>query len=204
MKHAFPTDPVVDYVYRCTTGHDARARHTGGANTDAKYVFDAAGAAISPGRNMNTYAYGSQMYTLIYAEEPLHASVSAKENARLVLADEPLAYYSEYKGVMTARTSWDNPDALFVWFQPRVIKGGHAIRQSGGFVIVAHGLVWADMGAFYDGKNEDAGNVMVVDGVGQRASAPAKVLVFEHSDVITVCATDMQDPYNGYGFGEVR
>lgn len=140
----------------------------------------------------------SSLYAVISAEHFLYPELTLEENAAAVLKDEPTAYYSDDRGLMTARSSWGNPEALFVWFQPRTVRGGHTIKQRGGFVVAALGMVWADYAAFHTdtGKsNEGSASIMFVDGVGQTSKAPAKVIAFEHH-FATICSADLRAPYD--------
>ena len=180
MKRAFPSDSIIDLIYRAaSTWDDGTLR-----------------SALSPEANPGIYGYGSILYGMFFAQSPLYPDLSFEQNTRLVLASEPLGYYSDDRGLMTARSSWHNPEASFLWFEPRTVMGGHPMAQRGGFSITALGLTWVDYGAYYD-TSRDVGSILIVNGLGQHVPttrygvAPGRVLQFEHNTVWTGAIADL-------------
>ena len=93
FKHAHPTDPVIDILY-ATTVHE-------------KFAPDARGTWPNI---RTTYA---PPWDLFVADDPLGAmggSYDFDQAFDAALADlqknEPLVYYSDYRGLMTARSGW--------------------------------------------------------------------------------------------------
>jgi hypothetical protein len=163
---------------------------------------------------MDGYNYGSHFYCSLFADEVLHPGLSLLENARLVLRDEPLAFYSDDRGLMTARTSWHDPDALFLWFNVRTVEGAnHGIPDRGSISLTSHGLTWFEMAGYLPRTWANAGSIMVVNGVGQfpfnglttwsagavGAMAPCKVLQFAHDAIVTTAVADLSQPYEAFG-----
>ncbi|MFC1806338.1 hypothetical protein ACFL09_05090, partial [Planctomycetota bacterium] len=155
FKHAHPTDPVIDLLYAATVRHlfapDARG---GWPNIRTTYP---------------------PLWDLFVADDPIGAQGAAYDfDAALdrVMAqlrkDEPLTYFSDYRGLLVARSAWDR-EALFLYFEPRHVPGGHTRASRNEFVLAAHGRVWAHRTVAVEDTSE-LHSVVLIDGKGQGKS----------------------------------
>ena len=78
---------------------------------------------------------------------------------------EPTTYYSDYRGLLTTRTSW-KADAAFLFFEPRNVPGGHTWDSRNDFIIASHGRCWNYRPSGTEGSS-DQRSVILIDGEGQ-------------------------------------
>jgi hypothetical protein len=179
FKYAHPTDPVIDVLY-ATTVRDLFAPDGRGGWPNIR----------------TTYA---PSWDLFAADDPIGAEGAAYDfdkafdglMARLS-RDEPLSYFSDYRGLMTARSAWDR-DATFLYFEPRHVPGGHTRASRNEFVLAAHGRVWAHRTVAVEDTSE-LHSVVLIDGKGQGKSGgrcPAgRTVAFADTPVATFAAAD--------------
>ncbi len=157
FKFAYPDDPVVDII-------DARSK----LNNDALKSW--------PGIR-STYA--PWWPSLAIAQSPIGTGPDGSHDFDKafdrVMADlqkngEPTGFYSDYRGLMTARTAWDR-QATFLLFEPRNIPGGHTAGSRNDFVIASHGRLWGNRPESVEPVSETR-SVMLIDGIGQGHHCP--------------------------------
>ncbi len=155
FKHAHPSDPVVDLVYGQTVKD-----FFGGEEPDR-------------GRwpNIRT-TYAPWWPALILSEDPIGAegtSYDAEKAFDRVMAElagsEPLSYFSDYRGLLTARSAW-NRDAVMLYFEPRHVPGGHTRASRNEFVLAGLGRLWAHRTVAVEDTSE-LHSVVLIDGKGQ-------------------------------------
>ncbi len=189
LKYAHPEDPVVDMLY--------------GAHV-RKFLED--GQVYWP--NIRT-TYPPLYVDLFVAQDPAGVAPDGRYDweatldrtlAHLKAIDEPLRYYSDYRGVMTARSSWDR-DAVLFYMEPRNVPGGHTHGSRNEFLVVGLGREWSTRHKSVEAPSTWH-SVMLVDGKGQGwevGKCPAgRTLAFEDSDTATFLAGDATWAYR-YG-----
>jgi hypothetical protein len=156
FKYAHPSDPVVDLLYAASV----RERFADGA------------VGLWP----NCRTTYPPPWNLHVADDPIGAN-GAKYDfdkafdrvmAGLKACKEPLGYYSDYRGLMTARSGWDR-NAAFLYFEPRNVPGGHTRASRNEFVFAALGRLWAHRTEEVEDTSEFH-SVVLVDGKGQGKS----------------------------------
>ncbi len=182
FKFAHPSDPVVDLVY----GETVRDLF-GGEEPDR-------------GRWPNCRTtYAPWWPYLVLADDPIGAEGGrydidkAFDRVMALLAKtEPLTYFSDTRGLMTARTAWDR-DAAFLYFEPRHVPGGHNRASRNEFVFASHGRLWAHRTVAVEDTSE-LHSVVLVDGQGQGKSGgrcPAgRTVAFADAPQATFAAAD--------------
>jgi len=155
FKFAHPTDPVIDLLYGATV----RERFQEGA----------------VGSWPNCRTTYPPPWNVYIADDPIGAKDGKYDFDKAfdrVMSDlkgsEPLGYYSDYRGLMTARSGWDR-DAAFLYFEPRNVPGGHTRASRNEFVFAALGRLWAHRTEEVEDTSEFH-SVVLVDGKGQGKS----------------------------------
>jgi hypothetical protein len=153
FKYAHPTDPVIDVLF----GSTVRDRFPG--------------APIGPWPNIRT-TYPPPWWQLFVGDDPLGARGDQYDfDAALaglcerLKHSEPVSYYSDFRGLWTARSAWE-PEAAFLYFEPRNVPGGHTRASRNEFVFAALGRVWAHRTEAVEDTSE-LHSVVLIDGKGQ-------------------------------------
>lgn len=144
MHYAYPDDPVMNYFKHCID--DGAKSYT----------------SIKP----RTFAQESWILSAIYIQDwkgPKDLQEHRKYAAEK--AGEPLGYFSDFRGQMVSRSSWE-PDALQLNYVARVIKGGHHAPVKGYFVINGLGRQWFEFRS-RDNHHSRVNSCVTVDGDGQ-------------------------------------
>jgi len=189
FKFAHPNDPVVDIVYAATV----------------KGLF--ADDEPTRGRwpNIRT-TYAPWWPYLAIADDPLGAkdgkydydAAFDRVMASLAREGEPLAYFSDYRGLVTARSAWSR-DAAFLYFEPRNVPGGHTRASRNEFVFAADGRLWAHRTTAVEDTSE-LHSVVLVDGRGQGHTGgrcPAgRTVAYADSSLATFAADDAAWAYS--------
>jgi len=155
FKYAHPSDPVIDLLYAATVREDFKD-----------------GAVGSWPNCRTTYP---PPWNLYIADDPIGAAGGKYDFDKAfdrvmagLTGKEPLGYYSDYRGLMTARSGWDR-EAAFLYFEPRNVPGGHTRASRNEFVFAALGRLWAHRTAEVEDTSEFH-SVVLVDGKGQGKS----------------------------------
>ncbi len=155
MKFAHPEDLVVDMLY---------GSHVMDLINDEDYVY---------WPNVRT-SYPPLYTELMVADDPLGMESDGtydwekafdRTMAHLRAIDEPLDYYDDYRGVMTARTGWDR-DAVMFYMEPRNVAGGHTRGSRNEFLVVGHGREWSTRHNIVESDSQWS-SVILVDDKGQ-------------------------------------
>ena len=154
FKYAHPSDPVLDVLY----GHTVRE------------CFDP--AAEPQWLNVRT-SYPPLYEALIVADDPAGVIDGTYDwdkafdglLVHLRKTGEPLSYYSDYRGLMTARSAWDR-NATMLYFEPRNVPGGHTRASRNDFVVAALGRQWSNRPFAVEATSEFQ-SVILIDGKGQ-------------------------------------
>jgi len=184
FKYAHPGDPVVDIIY---------------ASAVQGYFKEGARGGWP---NIRT-TYAPQWSVLFQAEDPLGAAGARYDFDRaydralaFLRKNEPLTYFSDYRGLMTTRSAWGR-DAAFLYFEPRHVHGGHTRASRTEFVFAALGRVWAHRTRAV--RSDSAmHSVILIDGVGQGPfrCVPARTIALKDTAAATFCAADATWPYS--------
>jgi hypothetical protein len=189
FKYAHPDDPVVDFIYAQTAG----TRRLFGVEATPEWM------------NIRT-TYSTPWELPYYIQSPSVLSAEGSydfEQHRsdlytyLQAIDEPLTYYSDYRGLLTVRTGWD-VDAAFLYFEPRNVPGGHTFDARNDFVFASHGRLWSTRGTYWGAEgHSDRRSVILIDGKGQgHQCLPGKTLELVETDEATFCAGDATMAYS--------
>ena len=154
FRFAHPGDPVIDAIYGCTV----------------RELF--ASPTECPWTNIRT-TYPPPYHALLVADDPAGATGgtydwnAAHEGmlAHLRETGEPRSYFSDYRGLMTARSAWSR-DAVMLYFEPRHVPGGHTRASRCGFVVCGLGRTWSDRPFAVEATSEFQ-SVVLIDGRGQ-------------------------------------
>ena len=144
MHYAYPDDPVMNYLKHC--------------------IDD--GAISYTSNKPRTFAQESWILSAIYIQDwkgPTDLNEHRKYAAEK--AGEPLGYFSDFRGQMVSRSSWE-PEALQLNYVARVIKGGHHSPVKGYFVINGLGRQWFEFRS-RDNHHSRVNSCVTVDGDGQ-------------------------------------
>lgn len=144
LHYAYPNDPIINYL---------------------KHTIDD-GARSYTQHRPSTFGQESWMISSVYTQDwkgpdnlQEHLKQAVKE------AGEPLAYFSDFRGQMISRSSWEK-DALQLNFVPRVIKGGHSAPTKGYFVVNALERQWFEFRSRAN-QHSRTNSCVTVDGEGQ-------------------------------------
>ena len=184
FKYAHPNDPVVDLIYAGTVlpllEPDAQPTWTNIRTTYAPWWPQVV-------INDDPLGYDGRRYDF---DARLDAVMAMLREQR-----EPLTYYSDYRGLMTTRTSWHHK-AVFLYFELRNVPGGHTRDARNEFVLAAHGRLWATRTTAV----EDASprhSVILIDGQGQGHQCPqGKTVALVDEPLATFCAGDARWAYS--------
>ncbi len=184
FKYAHPNDPVVDLIFAATVEE--------ALSPDSRPIWP----------NIRTTYAPSWEYVFIQ-DDPIGATTEGYDYDRrfdevmtlLRETNEPLTYYSDYRGVMTSRSGW-NRDAMMLYFEPRNIPGGHTRGSRNEFVLAGLGRLWATRTeAVSDGS--DRHSVILINGVGQgHQCPPGRTIAVEDSPAATFAAGDARWAYS--------
>lgn len=154
MKYAHPKDPVIDMLYGEAVEAVLGGTEVYWPNTRTTYppIYLELFTAMDP---LGVEADGSYDFDATFE----------KTMAYLRHVDEPLSYYSDYRGLMTARTAWDK-DAVMFFMEPRNVAGGHTHGSRNGFLVVGLGREWSSKYQIVEAPSSWH-SVMLVDGKGQ-------------------------------------
>jgi len=157
FKYAYPDDPIIDLVYGNIV------KHQFGENPQLEW------------ENIRT-TYAPFYPYLLYYDDPIGSTLEGDYDFQaqasqvvdaLSHSDRSTSYYSDYRGLLTTRSSWKQ-DAAFLLFEPRNVPGGHTIDARNDFVIASHGRSWTQRPKGGNGEGpSEIRNSILIDGIGQ-------------------------------------
>lgn len=157
FKFAYPDDAVTDLVYGNIVQNQM------GADPNLQWV------------NTRT-SYSPFFPYFLYYDDPIGTTPGGDydfQSRADVVVDElaaselPTFYYSDYRGLLSTRTSWEK-DAAFLLFEPRNVPGGHTLDARNDFVIASHGRSWNHRPRGGNGEGPSyIRNIILIDGLGQ-------------------------------------
>ncbi len=175
MKHVFPKDPQIDFVYRNTVGEN----------------YETLGARVAFG---HPFHVGDGLMRAIFAEE---FEPKTWEQARQdATAGRPLTFFSESTGNLITRSAWDT-DATQLHFMIRSVGGGHQYADRTHFSLHALGRYWAiykplrQLEEHYQPKHR---SVILIDGQGP-GMANARAVGLSDKEGATFAAADAKMAY---------
>jgi hypothetical protein len=148
LHYAYPDDPILNFMKHCIDAGPER------------YI------KMRP----RTFGQESWMISAAYAEDwegPKDLHEHLKE--AVAEAGEPLGYFSDARGHMQSRSSWE-ADALQLYYVARVVTAGHQAPIRGYFRVNALGRQWIDFRSRANGHSR-VNSLVTVDGEGQDKSA---------------------------------
>jgi len=122
------------------------------------------------------------------------------------------ALFHGVQDIVTMRSKWGDPDAVFVGFKGGNNRASHGHLDIGSFVLDAGGVRWAvDLGSdnynmpgYFGGRrwgyyrlNNRSHNTLVIDDKLQNPAAVAKITDFEATGQRVRATADMTDAYKG-------
>jgi hypothetical protein len=184
FKYAHPNDPFVDLIYAGTVlpllEHDAQPTWTNIRTTYAPWWPKVVINDDPLGCDGDKYDFDVRFDSVM---------------ATLREQDEPLTYYSDYRGLMTTRTGWGR-DEVFLYFEPRNVPGGHTRDSRNEFVLAAHGRLWATRTTAVEDSSE-LHSVLLIDGEGQGHQCPqGKTVAMVDEPLATFCVGDARWAYS--------
>lgn len=191
FKFAYPDDPIVDIIYGNTV------KHLFGKEPGLQYT------------NIRT-TYSPFFAYHIFFDDPIGSTPDGQYDFvkragevvdMLSRSKAPTTYYSDYRGLLTTRTSW-KPDAAFLFFEPRNVPGGHTWDSRNDFIIASHGRCWNYRPSGAEGSS-DQRSVIVIDGRGQgHQCVQGRVLSLDDNARTTIATGDATWPYSYKGHKE--
>jgi hypothetical protein len=179
VKHAFPDDPVIDFVYR-----------------------NAMGETYPGGPLRTTYSAAIALAPLFMLDD-WKGPADWQEHLDLVnkaAGGLPLSYFARDTGVVVTRSAWRR-DALHLYFRPRRL-GGHRAPNRGTFVVSALGRTWNHHSTMGERAGSQGYSLVIVDGETNSAD-DARVVGYRTSHLATFAAADLQRTYARGGPGDI-
>jgi hypothetical protein len=176
-KYLFPNDPAVDYVYRNNIKPDYS---TFAEPVNTRHPFLATEALV----------------TALYAQD-YNESISNDEAREQLTKGMPLTYFSDDTCNMITRSSW-RPDALYLNYLNRAVRGGHQYSDRGHFSIYANGRYWGiyrkmrQVDDQYLARNR---SLILIDGEGSTL-APGKCIAFADTPLASFAVSDLKPTYD--------
>ncbi len=184
LKHLFPRDPAIDFVYRNTVGENYE-------------TFKA------PVRFGHPFFIAAPLIQAIFAE-PYAAKTWDQAHADAT-AGKPLTFFSNDSGNLITRSSWDK-NALQLHFLARSTSGGHQYADRTHFSVHALGRYWAiykplrQVEEHYQPKNR---SVTLIDGRGPGMTM-GRVAALADTLQATFIAADAKSAYEWQSGGNDR
>jgi hypothetical protein len=186
MKHLYPQDPKVDYIYRCTVGEDYKA---------FKVV-------IRGDHPMNVF---SAIPHVLFASEYLPGRTLEQAREAATAGVHPV-YFNNDTGNLIAHSSW-NPDALQMMVLTRSLPGGHRFPDRGHLELKALGRSWS---VYRNTWQKDPDNyrpihrsLMTVDGRGP-SNLSGRCVDMQDDGKLTSITVDTTLAYNWRAGGTER
>jgi hypothetical protein len=177
LKHYFPTDPAIDFVYRNTVGENYET-------------------FCKPVHFGHPFHLNDGLIQAIFGDEYDETKTWDQAQAAAT-AGKPLTYFSVDTGNMITRSEWSR-DALQLHFLTRCVAGGHQYCDRTHFSLNALGRYWAiykplrQVEEHYSPKNR---SVILIDGKGP-GMATSRCVDMEDNAEATFIAADARTAYN--------
>jgi len=187
VKHFYPDDPVVDFLYKIRTAQ---------ANFD---VFDGSEDETNYGGRIHYNDRNELDLQLLAATDGLRDGdgkvVDYQQGLTPAITGLPRVWSDLRRGIAAARSSW-NPDALVAHYECRsdFFYAGHETPEHGDFTLSAHGVQWSP----YTGPYMDCyfRNMVLIDGLAGVYQPVAGRMVGVHDS--PAAATFVSDATDGY------
>jgi hypothetical protein len=177
LKHYFPKDPAIDFVYRNTVGEN----------------YETFGKSVHFG---HPFHLNDGVIQAIFGEE-FDGTKSWDEALAAATAGKPLTYFSVDTGNMITRSAWTR-DAVQLHFLTRCVAGGHQYCDRTHFSLHALGRYWGiykplrQVDEHYLPKNR---SVILIDGKGP-GMATSRCADMQDQPEATFIAADAKTAYN--------
>lgn len=133
--------------------------------------------------------------------EDWHAPATWEQSREAATKTEPLAFFCNDIGLVTARSSWER-DAAALYFVPRNLLDGHRHANRNTLVFHALGRTWIDYtrmagGSFVGDITESSyHSVVLIDDRGQALGPPAKMVSYVDQPLATFGVGDARLAYS--------
>lgn len=178
MKHLYPQDPQVDYVYRCAVGEDYR-------------VFK---VMIRGDHPMNVF---SAIPYILFAHDYLPGRTLEEARAAATAGIDPV-HFDQDSGNLIVHSSWQ-PDALQMMVLARSLPGGHRFPDRGHLELKALGRSWSVYRNTHQADKENYRpihrSLMTVDGRGP-SNLAGRCAAMETTSALTSLTVDTTLAYN--------
>jgi hypothetical protein len=177
LKHYFPNDPALDFVYRNTVGEH----------------YEAFGGNVHFG---HPFHLNDGIIQAIFGD-PFDETKTWDQSQAAATAGKPLTYFSVDTGNMITRSEWSR-DALQLHFLTRCVAGGHQYCDRTHFSLHALGRYWGiykplrQVDEHYLPKNR---SVILIDGKGP-GMATSRCADMQDNPEATFIAADAKTAYN--------
>jgi len=189
IKHFYPNDPVVDFLYKVRNAQ---------SNFD---VFDGGDSETNYGGRIHYNDRNELDLQLLCATDGLRdKGGKVIDYSKVELTDEirklPLAWKDLRRGIAAARSSW-GADASVVHYECRsdMFYAGHETPEQGDFTLSAHGVRWSP----YTGPYMDCyfRNMVLIDGMaGVYQPVAGKLMSVVDKPAAATFVSDATDGYN--------
>ncbi len=187
FKYMYPEDPVIDLLY----------------SYRYRPLFGPKGWMPWPNTRTN-YGVAGDLAQFMAVQDPddlvdgnldLDAKF-AKTMDYLKETGEPLYYYSDFRGILTARSAWDK-DAVYFMMEPRNVAGGHTHASRNAFVLMGYGRAWATK---YEQTEGDSlwHSIILIDGKGQgfNKTPQGRTLQVHNNETVSFIVGDAKWAYD--------
>lgn len=176
-KRLYPKNPYIDFIFRNAVGEDY-----------GRYE-----SRVNLRHHFSTYTgFCMAIFAARYGE-----SKAWDEALTDVTKDMPLTFYGSDTGTMITRSCWKK-DALYLYFLPKNIMGGHKYADRGHFNVYAEGRHWGvyhvmrQVREAYWPMNR---STVLIDGEGG-SLAPGKSIAYNDQPLSTFAACDLKITYD--------
>jgi len=180
LKFLYPSDPIIDFMYRNACGPTYTA---------------------NPNFGSSSSYYSNLLLSAICAQDyNTTGQTWDQAMAQQIAPNAPLSQLFNLRGLIVTRSDW-SANAMRLMFQPRSEQGGHSIPDRNNIVLSGLGREWVPWDIYGTGAGYLAGDasmaasVVRVDDFGSSV-LPAAVVDYQDSTNFTYAAGDARDCYS--------
>ena len=160
IKYLYPTDPLVDWVYRTEMANCSRLD--------------------GQPRITDKWGVSAMLYRAIVAEDWNQPATSWEDQQAALgsLEQANLTRFFFERGLLVSRSDW-TVNATQLLYQPRSIRGGHTLADHGKIALAANGRWWSPYKSISSAAVHQAASVVFIDGHAGSALPVRVVSVYE-------------------------